>query len=106
MSQPYLCPQCRTNRTRFAIIEQTPVYVKLDPKSGEIIQQYDDSEQLQIQYNGSGLRVHCGACGLIEDEQSFIATAKHIKFREVTSPSQTAVNPDSLHKISSVSLRF
>ncbi|WP_370588284.1 DNA alkylation repair protein [Viridibacillus arvi] len=93
MSQPYLCPQCQTNRTRFAIIEQSPAYVKLDPQSGEIIQQYDNPEQLQIQYNGSGRRVHCGACGLIEDEQSFIATAKRLKFGEGTSPLQVAVTP-------------
>ncbi|SFJ94294.1 hypothetical protein, partial [Thermoflavimicrobium dichotomicum] len=81
MSHPYLCPSCQTNRTRFAIIDQTPVYVKLDPQSGEIVQQYkeDELEPLHMPYNGSTRHIHCGTCGLTEDEQRFISMAQYFK---------------------------
>ena len=77
------------NRTRFAIVDQTPVYVKLDPKSGEIIQQYqDDLDPIHMAYHGSARRVQCGTCGFIEDEQTFIATAQRLKFGGATAQTQ------------------
>lgn len=74
MSSPYCCPNCRTNRTRFNIIKQEPLSVKMDPQTGHILEEYS-SEQLSpfhLSYNGPGYRVQCGACGLIEDEKTFI----------------------------------
>ncbi|MFC4769402.1 DNA alkylation repair protein [Effusibacillus consociatus] len=78
MSAPYLCPNCRSNRTRFAILEQVPQYVKLDPNSGEIVEQYDREhlDPFHIPYQGTPRRIQCGVCGLVEDEQTFVALAQ------------------------------
>jgi len=74
MSSPYCCPNCKTNRSRFNLIKQVPRSIKMDPSSGNIIEEYS-SENLSpfhISYNGPDYKVQCGACGLIEDERTFI----------------------------------
>jgi rubredoxin len=79
MTHPYLCPNCKTNRSRFNIIEQMAHSVKMDPQSGEVVEEYT-SENLgafHIPYKGSAYRVQCGVCGLIEEEQGFIKRAEH-----------------------------
>ncbi len=75
MSHPYCCPNCKTNRSRFNVIEQPPIYVKLDPHSGSIVNLFsvDLLEAFHLPYNGPGIRVQCASCGLIEDEKTFIA---------------------------------
>lgn len=70
----YRCPNCKTNRSRFNIVEQVATAVKLDPQSGSIIEQFPDSSEagpLHLPYNGPEKRIQCGICGLIEDELSF-----------------------------------
>lgn len=81
MTTPYLCPACKSNRTRFAIIEQVPQYVKMDPQSGEIVEEYSSGtlDAFHLPYQGSVRRIQCGACGLTEDEQTFIAMANNYK---------------------------
>ncbi|QQK76808.1 DNA alkylation repair protein [Salicibibacter cibarius] len=74
MSKTYVCPRCQTNRSRFHIMEQVPKAVKMDPQSGEVVQEFEQ-EQLDpfhIPYSGPNYRIQCGACGLNEDERLFM----------------------------------
>ncbi|MEH6945982.1 DNA alkylation repair protein [Bacillus sp. JJ634] len=75
MSQVYCCPNCRTNKSRFNLIQQVATPIKKDPRSGEIVAQYsnDTIEPFHLAYNGPDVRVQCAACGLIEDEKTFAA---------------------------------
>ncbi|MEW9502525.1 DNA alkylation repair protein [Jeotgalibacillus marinus] len=78
MSVPYCCPNCKTNRTRFNMIKQEPLPIKIDPQSGEIIEEYknDQLSPIHMSYKGPDYRVQCAACGLIEDERTFIKFAE------------------------------
>jgi hypothetical protein len=74
MSTPYRCPNCKTNRSRFNLIQQVPQSIKMDPQSGEVIQEYSSNElePFHLAYKGPEYKVQCAACGLIEDERTFI----------------------------------
>ncbi|AND41070.1 DNA alkylation repair protein [Cytobacillus firmus] len=74
MNSPYRCPNCKTNRSRFNIIQQVPQSIKMDPQTGNVLEEYS-SEQLSpfhMPYKGPDKRVQCAACGLVEDERTFI----------------------------------
>ena len=75
MAGKYRCPQCKTNRTRFNLLEQVPKPVKLDAHTGDIIKEYaaGETEPFHMAYNGPHIRVQCAACGLVESEQTFQA---------------------------------
>ncbi|GAE24455.1 hypothetical protein JCM9140_385 [Halalkalibacter wakoensis JCM 9140] len=78
MSNPYLCPNCKTNRSRFNLIQQVATPVKMDAKNGAIIEQYEENNAgpLHMTYRGPELRVQCATCGLIEEERMFIKRAQ------------------------------
>jgi rubredoxin len=78
MSTPYLCPNCKTNRSRFNIIEQHVKSVKLNPQTGDIIEELEQAslDPFHVAYKGPQYKVQCGVCGLIEDELSFIKRAQ------------------------------
>lgn len=74
MNSPYRCPNCKTNRSRFNIIQQVPQSIKMDPLTGNVLEEYSN-EQLSpfhMPYKGPDKRVQCAACGLVEDERTFI----------------------------------
>lgn len=79
MSNPYLCPNCKTNRSRFNLIQQLPSSVKLDPGTGIIMEEFTDNnlEAFHLSYNGPDKKVQCASCGLIEDETTFVKFAEH-----------------------------
>lgn len=79
MANSYRCPNCKTNRTRFNIVEQVDRSVKLDPATGEILTEYDSNnlDAFHTAYNGPRYRIQCGVCGLIENEHTFIKYASY-----------------------------
>ena len=78
MTSPYLCPNCKTNRSRFNIIEQVPKSVKLNPQTGEVLTEFsaENLDAFHIPYRGPAHKVQCGTCGLIEEEKTFIKHAE------------------------------
>lgn len=74
MNTPYCCPNCKTNRSRFNIIRQVPQSVKLDPQTGDIVEEYTNESlsPFHMAYKGPEIKVQCGSCGLVEDERTFI----------------------------------
>lgn len=84
MSDPLCCPNCKTNRSRFNLIDQQATPVKLDPETGQVDEYYSeyDVAAFHITYNGPAKKVQCASCGLIEDEQIFISYAAHANTSE------------------------
>ncbi|AWX55711.1 MULTISPECIES: hypothetical protein [Brevibacillus] len=81
MTQPLLCPTCKSNRMRFTVIEQTPRYIRLDPQSGEVVAELHQ-EQLDMfhqPYKGESYMIQCGVCGTTEPEERFVKMAQHMQ---------------------------
>jgi hypothetical protein len=74
MTTPYRCPNCKTNKSRFNLIQQVPQSVKMDPHTGSIVETYTPEElsPFHMAYKGPEIKVQCAACGLVEDEKTFI----------------------------------
>ncbi|CDQ42095.1 MULTISPECIES: hypothetical protein [Virgibacillus] len=78
MSNPYRCPNCKTNKTRFNKIEQIAQPIKMDAQTGETVDSYQNGniEAFHIIYQGPDYKVQCAVCGNIEDERAFTQFAK------------------------------
>lgn len=75
MDTRYRCPNCKTNRSRFNVINQIAHSVRLDPQTGEVMERFeglDSPGSFHHVYNGPERRIQCGICGLIENEMTFI----------------------------------
>lgn len=86
MTNAYLCPNCKTNRTRFNLIQQEPQPVQLDPKTGEVLQESANTptSPFHMQYQGPDYKVQCGVCGLLETEKMFTNYATYMQGKELT----------------------
>ncbi|WP_429841077.1 hypothetical protein [Brevibacillus sp. FIR094] len=81
MTQPLLCPTCKSNRMRFTVIEQIPRYIRLDPQSGEVVAELHQ-EQLDMfhqPYKGENYMIQCGVCGTTEPEERYVKMAQHMQ---------------------------
>jgi rubredoxin len=69
------CPNCKTNKSRFYIIDQVPRAVKLtgEPNIDSSINMVEDP--FFVPYSGPEHRVQCGVCGIIENSEQFIKAA-------------------------------
>lgn len=79
MDEPYLCPGCNSNRTWFNKIKQLDTSVKLNPETGEIVEDFSDGElpPFVFPYNGPEYKIQCGICGLVGEESMFVKSAEH-----------------------------
>ncbi|RNB58471.1 hypothetical protein EDM57_07025 [Brevibacillus gelatini] len=78
MTKPLLCPTCKSNRMRFTVIEQVPRYIRLDPQTGEVVQQLqsDELDVFHQPYKGESYMIQCGVCGTTESEERFVKMAQ------------------------------
>lgn len=72
--QPYACPSCR-NKSRFHIIDQMPVSVKLNPQTGDVLEQVSPNDPMSQPYKGESRRVQCAICSTTGDATLFEKTA-------------------------------
>ncbi|NBJ71427.1 MULTISPECIES: DNA alkylation repair protein [Clostridia] len=79
MQTPYCCPNCKTNKTRFNRIDQVAHPIKLNAQTGEIVESYEANqvEAFHMKYQGPDYKIQCAACGVIEDEKTFIHFAQY-----------------------------
>lgn len=79
LTQAYLCPHCKTNRTRFNLIEQVSKPVKMDPVTGEIIEEYGEGipDPFHHPYQGPVHKVQCAVCGIVSEEDLFVNAARN-----------------------------
>ena len=75
--EPMLCPSCKTNRTRFNILEQQVKPVKLNPQTGQVEEEYTNETMnaFHMTYQPT-YRVQCAVCGLVENPNNLLNLRK------------------------------
>ncbi|MBP0725892.1 DNA alkylation repair protein [Bacillus sp. RG28] len=74
-----VCPRCKTNKSRFYLIEQHPKAIKLDPQNGNVEKEEYLTSGLDpffVPYKGPDYLVQCGTCGLIDKSILFEKAAE------------------------------
>lgn len=74
---PYACPSCK-NRSRFYLLEQHPVAVKIHPQTGAIMEELGENDPFMVPYRGESMRLQCGVCGITENERAFAKMAERV----------------------------
>ncbi len=74
----YFCPDCKGNRTRFALIYKLAQEIRKDPKTGEILYRADEWEALSDGNGRPHVDVKCLSCGYTAYENVFIKAAKNL----------------------------
>lgn len=72
--QRLACPRCKTNKSRFYLIEQNPKAVKLNAASGVVENEDYVTSGLDpffVPYRGPEYLIQCGVCGVIEQSITF-----------------------------------
>lgn len=72
---PYLCPACRTNRTRFTLIYHFAQQVHKDPRTGALTFAADELAPLE-RAGRPALDVRCEICNFQGNEGVFVKAAR------------------------------
>lgn len=77
----YHCPNCKTNKTRFNLIKQEAIPIRMDADTGSILTKYtpESLSPFHLQYQGPSFKVQCGVCGLLENEEMFAHYAEYVR---------------------------
>ena len=73
---PYFCPQCRSNRVRFQVINKFSQPVHMDPRTGEIKERIGEPH-LVTKDGAPEVEVHCEVCSYTAGETLFTAAARN-----------------------------
>lgn len=60
--EPMLCPSCKTNRTRFNILEQQVKPVKINPQTGQVEEEYTNETMNAFHMVLSRTYIPCPMC--------------------------------------------
>lgn len=70
--QPYRCPICHDNRTRFTLIYKLAQDVQLDAETGDPVYEAGELEAVLRPDGRPDLEVRCNACNYVASENAFV----------------------------------
>lgn len=71
MYEPYLCPICHENRTRFTLIYKLAQEVQLDARTGEPLYEAQELEAVLRPDGRPDLEVQCNSCQYVAPVTAF-----------------------------------
>ncbi|OGX68147.1 MAG: hypothetical protein A2189_04830 [Paenibacillus sp. RIFOXYA1_FULL_44_5] len=69
--QPYFCPNCRSNRTKFKVISQSSQAFFKDAVTGAVLEMHDAEAVVEPEPT-----IQCMVCGVAGNEMRFIKQAE------------------------------